>query len=107
MSSVKMPLKNRKVIKYLFIKMHISVMSILFYHQMVLLLQIFHQLITCDKEENHRDRDSFAVGPAINILVRRNYLYEDAFEKLSPENGTDADYTFWCNFFIEILSANS
>jgi len=26
-------------------------------------------------------------GPAINVSVRRNYLYEDAFDKLSPENG--------------------
>ena len=26
-------------------------------------------------------------GPSIQITVRRNYLYEDAFEKLSLENG--------------------
>ena len=26
-------------------------------------------------------------GPSINIHVRRNFLYEDSFDKLSPENG--------------------
>lgn len=30
---------------------------------------------------------NFLQGPFIQISVRRNYLYEDAFEKLSPENG--------------------
>lgn len=24
----------------------------------------------------------------INVTIRRNYIYEDAYDKLSPENGT-------------------
>ena len=30
---------------------------------------------------------NFGLGQTISIAVRRNYLYEDAFEKLSPDNG--------------------
>lgn len=26
----------------------------------------------------------------INVTIRRNYIYEDAYDKLSPENGTSA-----------------
>lgn len=26
----------------------------------------------------------------INVTIRRNYIYEDAYDKLSPENGTEA-----------------
>jgi ubiquitin-protein ligase E3 C len=29
---------------------------------------------------------NFMRGQSVNIMVRRNYIYEDAFEKLSPEN---------------------
>ena len=29
---------------------------------------------------------NFLRGQSVNIQVRRNYIYEDAFEKLSPEN---------------------
>lgn len=25
----------------------------------------------------------------INVTIRRNYIYEDAYDKLSPENGTE------------------
>lgn len=27
----------------------------------------------------------------INVTIRRNYIYEDAYDKLSPENGTATD----------------
>ena len=49
---------------------------------------VFTNLISRDKQEHQGDRVNFMAGPSINILVRRNYLYEDSFEKLSPENGT-------------------
>lgn len=26
----------------------------------------------------------------INVTIRRNYIYEDAYDKLSPENGASA-----------------
>ena len=37
--------------------------------------------------EHQTSANQFGLGPAINISVRRNYLYEDSFEKLSPDNG--------------------
>lgn len=48
---------------------------------------VFSNLISRDKQEHQGERVNFMSGPAINILVRRNYLYEDAFDKLSPDNG--------------------
>ena len=47
---------------------------------------LFQNLIQRDKQEHQGDRVNFMQGPAIDILVRRNYIYEDAFDKLSPEN---------------------
>jgi ubiquitin-protein ligase E3 C len=41
-------------------------------------------LIYADKQEVQGD------GPfldGINVTIRRNYIYEDAYDKLSPENG--------------------
>ena len=34
---------------------------------------------------------------SINIKVRRNYLYEDAFERLSVENGERRANRMLCN----------
>ena len=53
------------------------------FNQRVLL---FQNLIQKDKQESQGDRVNFMQGPAINIVIRRDYIYEDAFEKLSPEN---------------------
>lgn len=40
-----------------------------------------------DKEETRGGGQNFLVhGSTIDIMIRRNYIYEDAFEKLSPEN---------------------
>jgi ubiquitin-protein ligase E3 C len=47
---------------------------------------VFQNLIQRDKEEHQGHQVNFMQGPAINLLVRRNYIYEDAFEKLSREN---------------------
>lgn len=33
------------------------------------------------------DQQIFLLGPSIQIVVRRSHLYEDAFDKLRPENG--------------------
>lgn len=46
---------------------------------------VFQSLIYKDKAEQQGEMPHFML-PAIQISVRRNYLYEDAFEKLSPEN---------------------
>ena len=50
-------------------------------------LQILRKLLNLDQTQEQRDTRHFSIGPMINITVRRNYLYEDAFEKLSLENG--------------------
>lgn len=47
---------------------------------------VFQSLIYKDKAEQQSELTHFMQGPSIQISVRRNYLYEDAFEKLSPEN---------------------
>ncbi|XP_001607965.1 ubiquitin-protein ligase E3C [Nasonia vitripennis] len=47
---------------------------------------VFQSLINRDKCEQQGELTHFMQGPSIHISVRRNYLYEDAFDKLSPEN---------------------
>ncbi|XP_047679042.1 ubiquitin-protein ligase E3C isoform X1 [Tachysurus fulvidraco] len=49
-------------------------------------VKIFQRLIYADKRDVQGD------GPfldGINITIRRNYIYEDAYDKLSPENEPD------------------
>eukprot|EP00062_Callorhinchus_milii_P022092 gi/632979508/ref/XP_007906509.1/ PREDICTED: ubiquitin-protein ligase E3C [Callorhinchus milii] len=49
-------------------------------------VKIFQRLIFADKQEIQGE------GPfldGINVTIRRNYIYEDAYDKLSPENETD------------------
>lgn len=47
---------------------------------------VFQSLVYRDKLEQQGELTHFMQGPSIQISVRRNYLYEDAFDKLSPEN---------------------
>lgn len=50
-------------------------------------VQIFHQMLKKEKCTHHSDAFHFGLpGTAIQIQARRNYIYEDAFEKLSFEN---------------------
>jgi len=49
-------------------------------------IKIFQKLIHQERFEHQGEMRHFTGGPVINIMVRRNYLYEDAFEKLSVEN---------------------
>ncbi|XP_035270811.1 ubiquitin-protein ligase E3C isoform X1 [Anguilla anguilla] len=49
-------------------------------------VKIFQRLIYADKRDVQGD------GPfldGINVTIRRNYIYEDAYDKLSPENEPD------------------
>lgn len=48
-------------------------------------VRIFQQLIAKDKRENQRELANFLVGPQIQLQIRRNYTYEDAFNGLSNE----------------------
>ncbi|XP_063238622.1 ubiquitin-protein ligase E3C isoform X2 [Bacillus rossius redtenbacheri] len=50
---------------------------------------LFQNLLANDKLERQGDSVHFLQGPSIHVSVRRNYLYEDAFDKLSPENEPD------------------
>ena len=53
-------------------------------------VKIFQALMMKDKEETRGNRHHFQVqGSSIDINIRRNYIYEDAFEKLSLENEPD------------------
>lgn len=49
-------------------------------------VKILQKLIQNDREENQGDTHHFLSGPSITVMIRRNYIYEDAFDKLSPEN---------------------
>ncbi|XP_015210396.1 ubiquitin-protein ligase E3C [Lepisosteus oculatus] len=49
-------------------------------------VKIFQRLIYADKRDVQGD-GPFSDG--INITIRRNYIYEDAYDKLSPENEPD------------------
>lgn len=49
-------------------------------------VKILQKLIQNDKDENQGDAHNFLSGPSINVSIRRNYIYEDAYDKLSPEN---------------------
>ncbi len=44
-------------------------------------------MVQQDRIENQGEMRHFMGGPMINVNIRRNYLYEDAFEKLSLQNG--------------------
>ncbi|VVC25277.1 Hypothetical protein CINCED_3A008949 [Cinara cedri] len=47
---------------------------------------VFQGLLFNNKIEHQNTDSLFLVGSNIHISIRRNYLYEDAFEKLSIEN---------------------
>ena len=42
---------------------------------------------------------NFLRGPSIQVMIRRNYIYEDAFDKLSLENGIQYEIIFCRSFF--------
>lgn len=50
---------------------------------------IFQNLLLREKHDHWYEMTNFNEGPSINISVRRTHLYEDAFDKLSPDNEPD------------------
>jgi len=62
---------------------------------------VFQNLVLKDKLEHQGEHSHFLQGPSIQLAVRRNYLYEDAFDKLSPENGK---LTVVCNCVLAFRS---
>lgn len=63
---------------------------------------VFQGLLLNNKLDYQNESD-FMVGSNIHITIRRNYLYEDAFEKLSVENGNLITY-FVLVLFFNILT---
>jgi ubiquitin-protein ligase E3 C len=61
---------------------------------------VFQGLLLNNKIEYQNADAHFMVGSHIHITIRRNYLYEDAFEKLSIENGK---YLFIESIFVIII----
>ncbi|CAF0970368.1 unnamed protein product [Rotaria sordida] len=49
-------------------------------------VQILNMLIQQNKSEQQQGAEFLQGGSSINIRVRRGYIYEDAFDKLSPKN---------------------
>ena len=47
---------------------------------------VFQNLISRDKQEHQGEMVSFMQGPHINLSIRRNYIYEDSYDKLSKSN---------------------
>lgn len=52
-------------------------------------VKVFQSLVYKDKIEHQGEEVQFLLGRTINLSVRRSHLYEDAFDKLSPENEPD------------------
>ncbi|XP_054161532.1 ubiquitin-protein ligase E3C-like [Oppia nitens] len=49
--------------------------------------KILQTMINIDRTQHRGDANTFNVmGHSIDVNIRRNYIYEDAFEQLSPEN---------------------
>ncbi|XP_033636657.1 ubiquitin-protein ligase E3C-like [Asterias rubens] len=49
-------------------------------------VKIFRDWIHRDKDENQGEFAGFIAGRTIDINIRRNYIYEDAYDRLRPEN---------------------
>ena len=47
---------------------------------------MWQQWIASDKMQQQGE-SNFLRGPSIQVMIRRNYIYEDAFDKLSLDNG--------------------
>lgn len=48
---------------------------------------ILQGLVAADKIQIQGNLQAFLQGPSITLTVRRTHLYEDAYDKLRPENG--------------------
>lgn len=52
-------------------------------------VQLFHELVRRDRAASQSELDHFmtsGLGSNIQLTVRRDFLYEDSFDKLSPDN---------------------
>ncbi|CAF0945569.1 unnamed protein product, partial [Didymodactylos carnosus] len=60
-------------------------------------VQVLNLLIQQNKNEQQRNAE-FLQGDSISIRIRRDYIYEDAFEKLSAENEPNLQKKFRVSF---------
>lgn len=58
---------------------------------------MWQQWILNDKMQQQGEAN-FLRGPSIQVMIRRNYIYEDAFDKLSLENGIFVPMKFAFSF---------
>lgn len=61
-------------------------------------VSILQGLIAADKIRVQGDLQGFLQGPSIQLTVRRSHLYEDAYDKLRPENEPDLRHKFRVQF---------
>ncbi|XP_055923583.1 ubiquitin-protein ligase E3C [Eupeodes corollae] len=59
---------------------------------------ILQGLVAADKMRVQGNLQAFLQGPSILLTVRRSHLYEDAFDKLRPENEPDLRLKFRVQF---------
>ncbi|XP_063962252.1 ubiquitin-protein ligase E3C-like [Lytechinus pictus] len=52
-------------------------------------VQVFRDWVLADKQDSQGEFAGFLPGKAIDIIIRRNYIYEDAYDRLRPENEPD------------------
>lgn len=55
-------------------------------------VMVFQTIVLKDKMEHQGEATRFLMGPSIEVSIRRNYIYEDAFEKLSIDKGKTAGF---------------
>ncbi|CAG4977925.1 unnamed protein product [Parnassius apollo] len=63
---------------------------------------ILQALLLREKSAHLYELSNFNEGPTININVRRTHLYEDAFEKLSPDNEPNLKLTMRVQFINQV-----
>ncbi len=63
-------------------------------------MQVLNLLIQQNKSEQQQGAEFLQNGSTINVRIRRDYIYEDAFEKLSPENGK---YSSTINYLLHLF----
>ncbi|XP_052278265.1 ubiquitin-protein ligase E3C-like isoform X2 [Dreissena polymorpha] len=80
------PLSNRDV-KNLVILTELP--FVVAFHERV---KIFHKFLQKDKEEFQTETSQFIGTRSVSVMIRRNYIYEDAFEKLSLDNEPNLKY---------------
>ncbi|XP_043645580.1 ubiquitin-protein ligase E3C [Drosophila teissieri] len=61
-------------------------------------VSILQSLVAANKMRVQGNMQAFLQGPSVLITVRRSHLYEDAYDKLRPENEPDLRFKFRIQF---------